>query len=77
MSPSTSELQHLIERLGKQPEDFQRYLADFMNEVLDEQEQDEVEATPDELEAIRLAQAEIAAGDYVTLDELRRELRGE
>ena len=35
---------------------------------------DEDELTPDEWEAVRLGEAEIARGDYVTLEELKRDL---
>lgn len=73
-APMTEELRAIIERLCHQPADVQHHVADLVNEVLDEQGQDEVDATPEELAAIEQAKAQIASGDYVTLDELMRDL---
>lgn len=75
--PMSEELRAIIERLHHQPEEVQRRIADLVNEVLDEQGLDEVEPTPEEEEAIRLSEAELADGDYMTWDECMHERRSQ
>ncbi|MFI5274073.1 MAG: hypothetical protein ACHQ4H_13650 [Ktedonobacterales bacterium] len=66
------ELRRAFELAQQQPDDEQRQIAQL---VLDAMEEREWEVSPELRAAIEASRAEIAAGEYITLDELDRQRR--
>ncbi|HET7738330.1 MAG TPA: hypothetical protein VFK32_07135 [Tepidiformaceae bacterium] len=63
--------EQLLDVIDKMSDD---EIADLLDRILLQSDPDELD--PDELEEIKRIDAEMAAGDYVTLDDFRSSQRG-